>query len=122
VPLFDKFMAAERRRRTVADSIVDNLRNILNVKREYGSLWPDLGIRSLTEYRSREGIAAAVMDDVRQNIEHYEPRLRLDEIVLEQGDSPFRLSFSVRCSLVGGSQMLQVSFDTVFGKCDVMRR
>ncbi len=119
--MFDKFRS-EGRKQTRAESVVENLQNILNCKREFGSILKDLGIRSLTEYRSRDEIAAAVMQDVRENIERYEPRLRLKAITLENGDSPFRLSFTVQCELIEGTQVMQVSFDTVFGKFEVARR
>jgi len=38
-------------------SIVENLNNILNTKKDYGSFLTDLGIRDLNEYRSRDDIS-----------------------------------------------------------------
>jgi len=124
MPLFDKF-APDRDRRGHPDDlerIMENLSNVLNTTREYGSFLKDFGIRPLNEYLSRGDIAVAVMQDVKEAIERYEPRLMLHEISLEDGKSPFRLSFVVRCAVRDDKRMLNVSFDTVFGKFDVANR
>jgi type VI secretion system lysozyme-like protein len=110
-----------RRSVSLIESIVANLTNVLNTKRDFGSPLPDLGIRSLTEYSSRDQIALAVMNDVREAIEKYEPRLILEDIAIAPSDSPFRLSFTIHCSIIDGTKKLAVSFDTVFGSFAVER-
>jgi type VI secretion system protein len=120
--LFDKFTASGRTTRTQVDSILGNLENVLNTKRGWGSPLPDFGIRTLTEYTSREDISKAVIREIRDCIERYEPRLRVDSIAVEEQDrGPFRLSFTLRCSLVDGTQVLRVSVNTLFGSFDVAR-
>lgn len=94
------------------EAIVSNLENILNTKQGYGSPLSDFGIRSITEYTSREQIAQAVMADVREAIERYEPRLELLDIALDEQQTAFRLSFDLHCVLREGSKDLRVSFDT----------
>jgi len=47
-------------------SIVENLNNILNTKKDYGSFLTDLGIRDLNEYRSRDDIAIILMEEVKK--------------------------------------------------------
>lgn len=122
MPLFDKFAASgQGTRRSPIEGILENLKDLLNTKREYGSPLPDYGIRTLTEYYSREYIARAVIQDVRECIERYEPRLTLHEIVLNEDKTPFRLSFTVRCSLRNESELLHVSFDTLLHTFDVAR-
>lgn len=124
MPLFKKFETRPKKRELspLAQSVLENLENVLNTKREYGSPLADFGVRTLTEYRSREAIALAVMQDIKESIEKYEPRLQLQDITPEESDSPFRISFVVRCALIDGAQVLQLSFDTVFNKFDVTRR
>jgi predicted component of type VI protein secretion system len=96
---------------------------VLNSKREYSSpLLPDFGIRTLTEYGSREAIGAAVMHDVAECIGRYEPRLRLDVIELDAEKSPLRLSFTLKCTLLEHAHELQISFDTVCKRFDIARR
>lgn len=121
--LLDKLSATARPQRPALERILRNLENVLNSRRGYSSmLLPDLGIRTLTEYGSRDVIGAAVMQDVRECIERYEPRLRLDQIVLEPERSPLRLSFTLKCTVLDDPHELQVSFDTVFNQFDVARR
>jgi len=118
---FSKFMRDDERlaRRTSLHAIVENLNNILNTKRDYGSPLRELGIRPLTEYISREDIAIAVMKEVRENIERYEPRIRLDTIALEKTDNPFVLSFKVKCTVLDHPELLQMQFETTFGRFSV---
>ena len=122
--LFEKFApaAGPLGRRAEVEGILENLENVLNTKRGWGSPLPDFGIRTLTEYTSREDIARAVMVEIRECIERYEPRLRLESIIVEERErAPFRLSFTLRCALVDGAQLVRVSVNTVFGSFDVSR-
>lgn len=116
---FEKFDDRKRGSTSELEGIVRNLEHILNTKRGYGSILPGFGIRSMNEYVSRTAIALAVMDDVRDGIKKYEPRLLLEEISLVPSKNPFRMSFVVKCSVKETSQTLSVSFDTVFGSFDV---
>jgi type VI secretion system lysozyme-like protein len=123
--LLEKLSPARRRdgRARGLERILRNLENMLNSKRGYSApLLPEFGIRTLTEYGSRDAIGAAVIEDVRECIERYEPRLRLDSIKLDDEHNPLRLSFTLECTLVGDPHQLQLSFDTVFKRFDVARR
>ena len=100
-------------------SIVDNLNNILNTKKEYGSILTDLGIRDLNEFRSRENIAAMVVEEVRQNIEKHEPRVELVDITPEKSNSPFVLSFKIECIVRKNEESLHMVFDTLFSKFQI---
>jgi type VI secretion system lysozyme-like protein len=119
---FDSRRASGGRPRGLLDSIVQNLENILNTRREYGSPLPDFGIRPLTEYVSRDDIAIAVMREVKDAIERYEPRLELREIAMQADAGPFRLSFVIKAAIRKEAQTLEVSFDTVFNNFAVDRR
>lgn len=120
--LFNKFMPNGRGDpEDEAAQIVDNLNNVLNTRRGYGSILPDFGIRHLSEYRARDEIALAVMREVKESILRYEPRVDVDEITLEDSDSPLRLSFRIDCTIRDTSRSLRMVFDTVFGKFAVDR-
>jgi type VI secretion system lysozyme-like protein len=124
VPLRDKFLTSPPRgQHPRLERVLRNLANVLNSKREYSSpLLPDFGIRTLTEFRSREAIGAAVIEDVRECIARYEPCLRLDHIELDPERVPLHLSFSLKCTLLDDPHELQISFDTVFNQCAIARR
>ena len=100
-------------------SIVDNLNNILNTKRDYGSFLVNFGISDLSEYTSREFISVAVKEEVKQNIELYEPRVKLVDIVMEENDDPFVISLRINCIVRDLSQTIQIAFDTFFNKFHV---
>jgi type VI secretion system lysozyme-like protein len=123
--LFDKLTPQRRQApgpRARIERILRNLENVLKSRRGYSSLLPDFGMRSLNQYTSRETLGAAVIEDVRECIERYEPRLRLDSIVLDEKHSALRLSFTLKCTVLDDPHELQVSFDTVFNQFDVARR
>ncbi len=123
--LFDKLAGDGRTppSRAGLERTLRNLENVLNSKRGYSSpLLDDFGIRTLTEYGSREAIVGAVMQDVRECIERYEPRLRLDHIAIGETASPLKLSFILKCTLRSDPHELQISFDTLFNHFAVARR
>lgn len=114
--LFDKFARApQQAHETDADvrSIVENLNNILNTRRGYGSIVEDLGIRDFSEISSRDHIANAIIAEVEQNIERFEPRVRLVGITRVDDDNPLRLSFRIDCTLRETSRALSMVFDSV---------
>ena len=97
-------------------SIVENLNNILNTKRDYGSFLTDLGIRDLNEYRSRDDISTILMEEVKKNIEDYEPRVEIVDITPQKTEMSFVLSFKIECIVRNNSESLRMVFDTLFSK------
>jgi type VI secretion system lysozyme-like protein len=97
-------------------SIVENLNNILNTKKDYGSFLTDLGIRDLNEYRSRDDISTILMEEVKKNIEDYEPRVEIVDITPQKTEMSFVLSFKIECIVRNNSESLRMVFDTLFSK------
>jgi type VI secretion system lysozyme-like protein len=97
-------------------SIVENLNNILNTKKDYGSFLTDLGIRDLNEYRSRDDILNILMEEVKKNIEQYEPRVEIVDITPQKTEKSFVLSFKIECIVRNNSESLRMVFDTLFSK------
>ena len=118
MPLFQKFMknAPVRAGEPMLLSIVDNLNNILNTKRGYGSFRKDFGIRDLNEYSNRAAIAHAVVAEVRENILRFEPRVKIVDVVLENDDNPLHLSFRIECTISAAAQAYRLIFDTIFSR------
>ncbi|MBW2173057.1 MAG: type VI secretion system baseplate subunit TssE [Deltaproteobacteria bacterium] len=115
---FDKF-DRESREKSVDQylaNIVENLNNVLNTKKGFGSFLDDLGIRDLNEYRSRDDIAAVVIEEVKKNIEQFEPRVELVDISPQRTDNPFVLSFKIECIVRTNAASLNMVFDTLFNK------
>ena len=119
--LFNKFMDCKKSGSDNAEllSIVENLNNVLNTKKDYGSFLTDFGIRDMNEYTSLDDIIQAVLKEVKHNIEQFEPRVRVIDIKVMQDENPFSLSFSVECMVRGNSRSLNMIFDSVFNNFHV---
>jgi type VI secretion system protein len=94
--------------------IIENLNYVLNTKKGYGSFLPDFGIRDMNEYSSRDQLAAVIMEEVKFNIERYEPRLQLLKISIEKNDDPFRISFKIECRVKDTQKALFMEFNSVY--------
>lgn len=112
---FDHYSKGKHIDRYLA-SIVENLNNVLNTKKEFGSMLSDMGIRDLNEFRSRDDIAIVVMEEVKKNIEKYEPRVELVDITPQETESSFILSFKIECIVRENEESLVMVFDTLFSK------
>jgi type VI secretion system lysozyme-like protein len=114
--LFNKFadnIIAGPKDRDIKD-IIENLNFVLNTKKGYGSFLSDFGIRDMNEYSSRDHLAVAIMEEVKYNIEQYEPRLQLVKISTENNDDPFRISFKIECRLRDTQKALLMDFNSVY--------
>jgi type VI secretion system lysozyme-like protein len=114
--LFSKFgdrSSAPVKKKDIED-IIENLNDVLNTKKGYGSFLPDFGIRDMNEYSSRDQLAAVIMEEVKYNIEHYEPRLQLMKISIEENQDPFRISFKIECRVKDTQKALFMEFNSVY--------
>jgi len=121
MPFFDKFTSRSTHSPENPElvSIIDNLNNILNTKREYGSFIADFGIRDLNEYTSQDHIAAAIIDEVKVNIEKYEPRVEIINISRSEDSNPFHIAFNIECEVRKNSRSLHMVFDSVFNSVQI---
>jgi type VI secretion system lysozyme-like protein len=116
MPLFSKFgdrTTAGQKDKDLQD-VIENLNYVLNAKKGFGSFLPDFGIRDMSECSSRDHLAAAIMEEVKYNIENYEPRLELVKISTEKTDDPFRISFKIECRLRETQRALIMEFNSVY--------
>ena len=121
MPFFDKFTSRSTHSPENPElvSIIDNLNNILNTKREYGSFLADFGIRDLNEYTSQDHIATAIIDEVKGNIEKYEPRVEIINISRSEDRNPFHIAFNIECEVRKNAQSLHMIFDSVFNSVQI---
>jgi type VI secretion system protein len=100
-------------------SVLNNLNHLLNTKKGYGSFVHDFGIRDMNEYSSRQQLSAAIMEEVRTNIENYEPRLEFEAISLVESSDNFRIAFKIKCKLRASQQSLFMEFNSIGSDCYV---
>ena len=91
--------------------IIDNLNNILNSKQGYSYFLQNFGIPDYNHISSREIIVQAVIDNVRENIESFEPRVKLMDIVELNDDALFHLSFRIDCVVRKNTRSLSMYLD-----------
>jgi hypothetical protein len=72
-------------------SIVRNLEHLLNSRRGYGSLLCDFGLVDYLSEPDSRSVALAVLREIRDDIENYEPRLRLIDLRTLGRDERLRL-------------------------------
>lgn len=99
--------------------IVANLNRVLNTKRGYGSILQDFGISDLNEFTSRDVLVIRIMDEVKRNIECYEPRLQLINIAVKDNQDVFRISFDINCILKDTKKALVMEFNSVYNQFKV---
>jgi len=98
----------------LADSVMVNLRRMLNSRQGIASTVPDYGLPDPTDvvHNFPEAIDLC-RRNIRQSIEKYEPRLRNVAVnhVLDE-DNPFHLRFEIRAQLVSEQEATPVAFFT----------
>lgn len=96
------------------DAIITNLRNILNIKKEFGALIKQLGVGDYNAHSSRDRIVERIIEEIQENIELYEPRVKLMDIKEVEGDNMFRVRFELQCVIIEDSRPIYIIFDSVY--------
>ena len=99
--------------------VVANLNWVLNTKRGYGSILTDFGISDLNECTSRDVLILKIMEEVKRNIELYEPRLQLINIAVKDNKDVFRISFDINCILKDTRKALVMEFNSVYNNFNI---
>ncbi|MBL4850466.1 MAG: GPW/gp25 family protein [Planctomycetes bacterium] len=94
-------------------SIVDNLNRILNTKKGFGYWHESYGIGDYNNHRGRTAIVKTLAEEIKQNIELFEPRVRLHEVTEVEAASPFRLKFQVSGVFVGHEKPFYIVVDSI---------
>jgi len=86
----------------------------LNTKKQFGSVLENFGIRDLNEFYSKEGITKVVIDEVCENIERFEPRIKILDVISKDSNNIFQLAFMIECRVIDTKKSLNMTFDTLF--------
>lgn len=104
---------------TPALEIVKNLRYVLNTKREYGSFLDQFGISDYNLYRSREVIVGNIIREIKENIELYEPRVKVVDIYEVTSDVAFRIRFELKCTIESYTSPIYIIFHSALNDVTV---
>ncbi|MCP3940797.1 MAG: type VI secretion system baseplate subunit TssE [Desulfobacteraceae bacterium] len=113
---FNRFMDDDYKRQTtdIVQDVVENMNNILNTKKDYGSLLRNFGIRDLNEFNDRDGMIDIIIKEVIRCIECYEPRVKIINVLKEAETDMFKLPFQIECVVQSNKQRMSMEFDTVY--------
>ena len=94
-------------------SIIDNLNNMLNTKRGYGFFLQDFGLSDYHHLSSCDDIAEMITREINENIERFEPRLKLINIEANKENKLFRQSFRIDCVIHNNACSLTLFLDQI---------
>ena len=110
--LFQKFVT-KKSTETLLFSIVRNLNQILNSKKGFSSYVKQFGIGDWNVYKSRHKIIETILDEIKENIELYEPRVKLLDIEEVDSEVASRLRFEMKCVILNKNKPIYVIFDSI---------
>lgn len=101
------------------NSIIENINNILTTRRGYGFFLQGFGMSDHHHLNSGSDIAAIIIKELKENIENFEPRIEVTEIVNIADDGISRMSFSINCLMRDNNRSLKLFLDPVVGCSEV---
>ena len=109
--------------RSLPDSVLTNVRAILNARQGCCETRPDYGMPDLNDIsREASETIPAIARAVKLQLETFEPRLRQVQVrPLPSSDAPGEFAFSVSAVLIDGEDGEAMRFDTVLGNDRHMR-
>lgn len=81
------------------EEILENLCDLLNTKKGFGSYPRDLGLDSYTYLGSDKKITLQIMEDIKSCFEKYEKRIHRIQIIHQPSRNRFHLSFVIKCTI-----------------------
>lgn len=107
---------------SVADSVLANVRRILNARQGCCETRPDFGMPDLNDIsREASETIPAIARTVKAQLETFEPRLREVLVKPMPTEAPGEFAFSVSAVLIDGENGEAMRFDTVLGNDRQMR-
>ena len=103
----------------IEKDIIENLNNILNSKRTFSTYLKDYGVSDFSHYSAREDIIEAVMTEVKESIDLYEPRVKVIEMEELADTGPFRMSFKMNCIIHGSNKSIKMVFDSLWNNFSI---
>jgi type VI secretion system protein len=107
---------------SLSDSVLANVRRILNARQGCCETRPDFGMPDLNDIsREASETIPAIARTVKAQLETFEPRLREVLVKPMPTEAPGEFAFSVSAILIDGENGEAMRFDTVLGNDRQMR-
>ncbi|MDE1995271.1 MAG: type VI secretion system baseplate subunit TssE, partial [Rhizobiaceae bacterium] len=106
----------------IMNSVLSNLRSILNSRRNCCETRPDYGLQDFNATEDYRSSIPMIARDVERQIRLFEPRVRNVVVrAIEDKTQPSQLIFHINGELAYSDRTVRVSFDSVLGSDGHMR-
>jgi predicted component of type VI protein secretion system len=95
--LLNKFR--KQKKATLEKEIADHLTTLFNTKRSFGAWQAGYGIGDYANYHAKTDLVKEMIQDIRFNIENYEKRVQLVEVVPVETPNTCSHRFVIKCKL-----------------------
>ena len=106
---------------SLVESVLRNIRHILNTKEGYGSMMPNFGITDLTHCSSRDAIIERLSEQIELALNQYETRIDFQGIEALPNERISEISLLLKCRLKGESTTFDLIFDSARTSVQVER-
>jgi predicted component of type VI protein secretion system len=96
---FLKNFRTQSKKSDYKSEILENLCDLLNTKRGFGSYPRDLGLDSYVYLGSHKKIVLQIIEDIKACFEKYEKRIHEIEVIQKPNDNCLYLTFSIKCKI-----------------------
>ena len=107
--LLDRFRN-KKCKENLREDILENLSDLLNTKKGFGSYAHDLGLDSYVYLGSDQKITLHIIEDIKTCFEKYEKRVSHLEVIPVESKSRFHLSFIIKCEINNKSCSFHLNF------------
>ncbi len=99
-------------KKDLTEEIIENICDLLNTKKGYGTFQSDLGIDSYIHTGTDNILHKKIIEEIERCITKYENRIQIEEITPLDNPNPFFYSFVIKCKIQKVPHALRIAFHT----------
>jgi predicted component of type VI protein secretion system len=97
-------------KKDLKEEIIEHICDLLNTRKGFGTYRDDLGLDAYIYMGSNNSVSKKIIQDIKQCLEKFENRIQIEDIQSVSNDSPFFLSFLIKCKIQNVSHSFQIAF------------
>jgi predicted component of type VI protein secretion system len=107
--LLNKFRANDAKK-DLKEEIFEHICDLLNTKKGFGTFESDIGLDSYIYLGTGKTVNKKITDNIKECLEKYEKRLKIEEVITVPNTNPFFLSFVINCFIENAPHSFEISF------------
>jgi len=107
--LLNKFRSLVAKK-DLTEEIIENICDLLNTKKGYGTFQRDLGIDSYILTGTDNTLHKKIIEDIEKCLTKFENRIQIIEVIPLPNPNPFFYSFEINCKIQKVSHSLRIAF------------